>query len=116
LILGIGVDLCLISRLEESLAKAPNLASRLFHENEVALPPRSLAARFAAKEALAKACGSPSLLSWIEIEVVKTETGKPEFLFHGATKKNLETFGVKKSFLSVSHDDGVAVAMVVLEA
>ena len=116
MILGIGVDLCQISRLEDSLAKTPNLASRLFHDNEVNLQAQSLAGRFAAKEALAKAAGNPALLSWVEIEVTKAETGKPEFVFHGATKTNLEALGMKSSFLSISHDGGVAVAMVVLEA
>ena len=116
MILGIGVDLCLVSRLEESLDRTPNLSDRLFHQNEKGLQSQSLAARFAAKEALAKAIGNPALLSWIEIEIVKEQSGKPEFVFHGTTKSNLAKAGVTSSFLSLSHDGGVAIAMVVLEA
>ena len=75
----------------------------------------SLAARFAAKEALAKAVGNPALLVWNEIEVVKDEHGKPGFVFHGKTKLELERLNVR-CMLSLSHELELATAMVVLEA
>jgi holo-[acyl-carrier protein] synthase len=118
-IIGIGVDVVDIKRMHESLARTPNLAERLFHERERGLKSASLAARFGAKEALAKALGDPSALSWVEILVPESDaavnSGKPEFEFFGATADYLSARGVKKAHLSLSHDGGVACAMVVLE-
>jgi holo-[acyl-carrier protein] synthase len=102
--------------MQDSLLHTPNLAQRLFHQNELGLKTESLAARFAAKEALAKAIGDPRLLIWAEIEVEKDENGKPVFVFHGDTKTKLSEAGVKATHLSLSHDAGVAAAVVVLEA
>lgn len=115
MITGIGIDLCSIPRLAESLERTPNLRARIFHDAEQSLPINSLAARFAAKEALAKAIGNPKLLVWNEIEVVKDEHGKPEFVFHGQTKLELERLQVR-CLLSLSHELELATAMVVLEA
>ena len=77
MIYGVGTDLCSVVRMTEALARTPNLKKRLFHHNELELSNASLAARFAAKEALAKALGNPQLLSWSEIEIVKDHLGKP---------------------------------------
>ena len=70
MIIGVGVDLCSVERLRESLQRTPNLGPRLFTPKEIELKAESLAGRFAAKEALAKALGDPRLLSWQEVEVV----------------------------------------------
>jgi len=78
---GIGVDICSVTRLQESLSRTPKLGQRLFTETELETRPESLAARFAAKEALAKAIGDPRLLSWQEVEIVSTDLGKPLRLF-----------------------------------
>ena len=69
MIVGVGVDLVDIARFEDSLERTPSLRERLFTEAERALPVRSLAARFAAKEALAKALGAPAGLAWHDAEV-----------------------------------------------
>jgi holo-[acyl-carrier protein] synthase len=118
-IIGIGVDIVDIKRMHESLERTPNLAERLFHERERGLASQSLAARFAAKEALAKALGEPSKLSWVEILVPESDpavnSGQPEFEFFGDTAAALRDRGVKSAHLSLSHDGGVACAMVVLE-
>lgn len=116
MILGIGTDLCSIERLRASLQRTPNLAERIFHQNERALPTNSLAARFAAKEALAKAIGNPRLLTWAEIEVANDENGKPCFVLHGTTKTNLEALNVTQVHLSLSHEQELASAMVVVES
>lgn len=116
MIFGIGTDLCSVARLTKSLEQTPNLAARLFHENEMSLRAESLAARFAAKEALAKAIGNPKLLSWSEIEVVKDDLGNPAFSFHGQTSKNLEAVGNFKYHLSLTHDAELAQAFVVVES
>lgn len=115
MITGIGIDLCSIPRMAEAIERTPNLKARLFHSSEQDLPVNSLAARFAAKEALAKAIGDPKRLVWNEIEVVKNELGKPSFRFHGETKKAIEELKVN-CHLSLSHELELATAMVVLEA
>lgn len=114
MIAGIGVDVCEIKRLEDSLARTPKLKQRLFHESEFDLANSSLAARFAIKEALAKAIGNPKLVTWNEITLEKNMLGKPQLKLFGQSQTNFEKLGVS-SFVSISHDAGVAVAVVVLE-
>ena len=116
MILGIGTDICSIERLTKALERTENLRARLFHDSEIDLTLDSLAARFAAKEALAKALGDPRMLTWNEIAVVNDELGKPRFEFFGSTANNVDSFGVSTAWLSISHDAEVAIAMVVLEA
>ena len=77
MIVGIGVDLVDIARFEASLRRTPALAARLFAESERDAPPRSLAASFAAKEAVAKALGAPAGLSWTDVEVIRDAAGCP---------------------------------------
>lgn len=101
--------------MAEALDRTPALRARVFHSSEHDLPINSLAARFAAKEALAKAIGNPKLLVWNEIEIVKDELGKPRFVFHGKTKTSIEELNVR-CHLSLSHELELATAMVVLEA
>ena len=115
MIYGTGVDVCSIERLEQSLSRTENLGARLFHENERDLAPQSLAARFAAKEALAKALGTPAILIWNEIEVVNS-LGKPSLKFHGMTMEKIRDLGELTFHLSMSHDGPVAVATVVVES
>lgn len=116
MIAGIGVDVCSVVRLQESIERTPGLKERLFHASEQSLSPDSLAARFALKEALAKALGNPRLLSWNEVLLSKDENGKPHLELIGQTKENFESLGFRASHLSISHDAGVAVAMIVLES
>ena len=78
MIIGIGVDLCSVERLSNSIQRTPALAARLFTAKEQNLKDESLAARFAAKEALAKAVGNPKLLSWLEVEVETDRTRQAE--------------------------------------
>lgn len=81
MIVGIGNDVCSVERLEQSISRTPKLSERLFHPNELGLPARSLAARFAAKEAITKAIGDPAVLTFNEVEIVKNERGKPSVSF-----------------------------------
>ena len=115
MIIGIGVDLCSVERLSKSIERTPALAARLFTELEQNLKVDSLAARFAAKEALAKAVGDPRLLSWQEIEVQPNAIGKPMLAVLGKSAEALKAKGVTAMHLSLSHDNGFAIAMVVLE-
>jgi holo-[acyl-carrier protein] synthase len=75
----------------------------------------SQAARFAAKEALAKALGAPAGLQWHDAEVVSDDSGRPWFVVRGSVERRCKELGVTTTHLSLSHDAGVASAMVVLE-
>ncbi len=76
----------------------------------------SLAARFAAKEALAKALGAPQGLHWHDAEVVSDGTGRPSFRLAGTVSAAAALVGAARWHLSLSHDGGMAVAMVVGES
>ncbi|MFZ2504017.1 MAG: holo-ACP synthase [Nocardioides sp.] len=115
-ILGVGIDVAGIERFGQSLVRTPGLANRLFTEAELAKPLASLAARFAAKEALAKALGAPQGLAWHDAEVVSEASGRPRFLARGTVAAALAEAGVAHIHLSLSHDAGVASAVVVLES
>jgi holo-[acyl-carrier protein] synthase len=116
MIIGVGTDVVEIARLEHSLERTPTLRERLFTPGEASLPLESLAARFAAKEALAKALGAPGDLSWQDAEVVTDVSGWPSFELRGSVAARGEQLGVQRVHLSLSHDAGVAVAFVVLES
>jgi holo-[acyl-carrier protein] synthase len=114
-IVGIGVDVCDIDRFAASLRRTPALAERLFTPGERDRPVASLAARFAAKEAVAKALGAPPGLEWRDAEVVSEDSGRPVLSLHGTVRAAAEVRGVRRAHLSLSHDAGVATALVVLE-
>ncbi|MBB1587182.1 MAG: holo-ACP synthase [Propionibacterium sp.] len=116
MIVGIGTDLCVVERFEAMLRRRPGVAERLLTPEERALPVQSQAARFAAKEALAKALGSPGGMSRLDAEVVSSEAGVPSFVVTGTVAERLAELGVARIHLSVSHDGGFASATVVCEA
>jgi holo-[acyl-carrier protein] synthase len=113
-IIGIGVDVVDLNRFRETLQRTPSVRDRILTANEADLPLESMAARFAAKEALAKALGAPGELSWHDAEV--TSDGPPRFLLRGTVQQRADELGVRNCHLSLSHDAGVSVAMVVLES
>jgi holo-[acyl-carrier protein] synthase len=115
MIFGIGVDLVDITRFVKALDQTPKLRHRLFTETERELPPQSLAARFAAKEALVKAVGKATGLSFQGVSVSKDQQGKPFFELTGETEQTIRSHGIGKLHLSLSHDGNMAVAYVVAE-
>ena len=115
-IVGVGIDVVDIERFEDSLRRTPGLAERLFTPGEITRPPASLAARFAAKEALAKALGAPGNLAWHDAEVVSTSSGRPLFTITGTVAARSAELGAVHVHLSLSHDAGIASAVVVLES
>jgi holo-[acyl-carrier protein] synthase len=115
MIVGVGVDVCDVARFAAALERTPTLAATLFVGGEVGLPVESLAARFAAKEALAKALGAPGGMDWHDCEVVRLGSGRPVFELRGSVLEVADGLGVRSAHLSLSHDGGVATAMVVLE-
>ncbi len=114
-VIGVGIDVVDIERFELSLERTPTLRGRLFTPDEAARPPASLAARFAAKEALAKALGAPTGLGWQDAEVVRESNGRPTLVLRGSVLAAADRLGVTRTHLSISHDGGVATAFVVLE-
>lgn len=115
MIVGIGTDLVVIERFKAMLARRPGMAERLLTEGERSLSIESQAARFSAKEALAKALGSPGGMRWLDCEVVKTDEGVPSFAASGTVADRIEALGIGHIHLSISHDGGFATTMVVCE-
>jgi holo-[acyl-carrier protein] synthase len=115
MIVGIGVDVAEIARLETALERTPALAARLFTDSERRRPIRSLAGCFAAKEAVAKALGGPPGLRWTDVDVGHDALGKPELEITGTVAAAAARLGVTDWHVSISHDAGICVAMVVAE-
>ena len=115
MIIGVGIDVVDVDRFAQSLARTPRLAHRLFTEAEQVLPAASLAARFAAKEAVAKALGAPAGLHWHDCEIVTDPDGRPWLTVSGTVAAAAAERGVNRWHLSLSHDGGIASAMVVAE-
>ncbi|MFE7568368.1 holo-ACP synthase [Streptomyces sp. NPDC057539] len=121
MIIGVGIDVAEIDRFGESLRRTPQLADRLFSERELLLPSgerrgvASLAARFAAKEAVAKALGAPVGLRWADAEVWVEDSGQPRLRVRGTVAARAAELGVRNWHVSLSHDAGVASAVVIAE-
>jgi len=115
MIVGVGIDVVDIARFQASLERTPGLLERIFTERERSLPVASLAARFAAKEAVGKALGNPGDLSWQDAEVCSHPNGRPYLVVAGGVAARGEELGVTRWHLSLSHDAGIASAMVVAE-
>ncbi|MEV6326465.1 holo-ACP synthase [Streptomyces sp. NPDC051909] len=121
MIIGVGIDVAEIDRFAASLDRTPGLLGRLFVEGELLLPsgerrgPASLAVRFAAKEALAKALGAPGNLHWTDAEVYVEDSGQPRLRVRGTVAARAAELGVRHWHVSLSHDAGVASAVVIAE-
>jgi holo-[acyl-carrier protein] synthase len=114
-VVGVGIDVVDIARFGAALARTPALLQRLFCDDEQDLPVGSLAARFAAKEAVAKALGAPPGLQWRDAEVRRHGSGRPELLVTGTVAAYAAELGVRTWHVSLSHDAGIASAVVVAE-
>jgi holo-[acyl-carrier protein] synthase len=124
MILGIGIDLVEVSRVEDLVARHGERAlHRIFTTAEVdrcgrsRVPAESLAARFAAKEAFFKAIGTGwgRGLAWTEVEVVSAPSGAPEVRLSGAAERLARERGVTRVHLSLTHTDALAGAYLLLE-
>lgn len=115
MIIGIGVDVVDLARFALSLERTPHLAERLFTAMERGAAAESLAAAFAAKEAVAKALGAPGGLAWHDVEVRHDDSGKPYLLATGTVAAAAVARGIVRWHVSLSHDAGTAVAMVIAE-
>ena len=124
LIVGVGVDLCAVSRMERALAR-PGFVSRVFTEQERAYleekgrsRAQSAAAMFAAKEAVAKALGTGMSggVCFDRIEVTHDALGAPGVRLCGAAQERLNALGGGRVLLSLSHEGDMAMAFAVIEA
>jgi len=123
MILGTGLDIVEVDRVREMCSKWDGkFEERIFTRRELAYCKRkkqtyqSLAARFAAKEALFKALGTGWSFSmcWKDVEITNDKLGKPNVILSGKTQKIAEGMGVKKAMVSLSHTKQYAVANVIL--
>jgi holo-[acyl-carrier protein] synthase len=124
MIVGTGIDLVEIDRISRSIERyGPRFLNRIYTSAEQAYCLRkrksaeSFAARFAAKEAGAKALGTGISfgVTWLEIEVVRELSGRPSIRFHGRAAQIAKCLGVTRAALSLTHTATVAQASVVLE-
>ncbi|MER7106493.1 holo-ACP synthase [Streptomyces sp. NPDC000229] len=121
MIIGVGIDVAEIDRFAAAMERTPHMAQRLFLERELLLPSgerrgiASLAARFAAKEAIAKALGAPAGLQWTDAEVYVEDSGQPRLRVRGTVAARAAELGVRQWHVSLSHDAGVASAVVIAE-
>lgn len=119
---GIGIDIIHIDRMRRVVEKwGQRFLQRVFTHGEISYcfqkknPYLSLAVRFAAKEAFIKATGAEIPVSFTEIEVVHTGTGKPSFIFSEKINVHLRNKNITSAHLSLSHDHEYGVASVFLE-
>jgi holo-[acyl-carrier protein] synthase len=114
-IVGVGIDVVDVARFGATLERTPTLGERLFTDEERDLPLNSRAARFAAKEALAKALGAPAGMHWHDAVVHKGPDGRPRLEVSGTVAARVDALGITALHVSLSHDAGIASAVVVAE-
>ncbi|MET4780516.1 holo-ACP synthase [Glaciihabitans sp. UYNi722] len=120
MIIGIGVDVVDLARFTRAAERTPGLLTRLFAESEqldgdVKRPLPSMAARFAAKEALIKAIGDSTGVRWHDMAIVSDGLRNPSFEVYNSLAGIVADRGISSIHLSMSHDAGVAIAYVVAE-
>ncbi|WP_026530967.1 holo-ACP synthase [Haematomicrobium sanguinis] len=116
MIVGIGIDVVDVPRFRKQLERTPGLVTRLFTPAERELNTRSLAARFAAKEAVAKALGAPAGMNWQHCWISVDAHGDPFVETIESVAEVERAKGVKQWHLSLSHDGDLATAMVIAES
>jgi holo-[acyl-carrier protein] synthase len=118
----VGIDLVPIPRLEQAIARwGSRFLQRVFTAQELQdcrSRGSSLAARFAAKEAAAKALGTGVMagIAWVEIEVVSAAGGQPQLRLHGEAQRQALRLGLKEWAVSLSHSGDQALAVVIAQS
>ena len=124
MIVGIGTDIVVISRIERLVERyGPRFLNKVYTEREQEISSRrgnaaeAWAARFAGKEAVMKALGTgwTGGVKFREIEILPDPRGKPEITLHGRTAEVAAERGATRSHISLSHDQDFAVAFAILE-
>jgi holo-[acyl-carrier protein] synthase len=124
MILGIGVDLCEVERIEAAIARhGERFLQRIYTPAEQAYCESKInrmerfAGRFAAKEAAMKALGTGWRrgVAWRDFEVARAESGQPIIRLHGAAREIAEQMGVQRALVTITHTKSMAMAQVVME-
>jgi holo-[acyl-carrier protein] synthase len=124
MILGLGTDIVEVARIKTAHERWGDAFLRHFLRAEETAycltfraPAPHIAARFAAKEAVAKAFGTGigAALGWHDLEIVREDTGRPRVVLHGAGQKLFETRGARQLLISLSHTQQYATATAILE-
>ncbi len=120
MIVGIGVDAVEIDRFRRSLERTPSMKSRLFTSEELEYvephvdPTASLAARFAAREAVMKAMGvGLGAFEFHDVWVQRAESGRPTLAVTGRARQIANELGITAWHLSITHTDSTAIAYVI---
>jgi holo-[acyl-carrier protein] synthase len=118
-ILGLGVDICEIGRMERALTRHPTMRERVFTAEEIAYcdrkarPAESYAGRFAAREATIKALGGYRGKRWQDIHVSRHPSGAPTIVLEGNAKVRADGLGVTQVLITFTHEKTNAVAFAV---
>jgi holo-[acyl-carrier protein] synthase len=118
-IVGLGVDICEIARMERALARHPTMRRRVFTAEEIsycegkARPAESYAGRFAAREATIKALGGYAGKRWQDINIVRAPSGAPTVRLEGRAKVRADALGIAQVLISFTHEKTNAVAFAV---
>ncbi|HVA95703.1 MAG TPA: holo-ACP synthase [Candidatus Dormibacteraeota bacterium] len=125
MIVGLGVDITEVDRIEASIKRHGHaFLRRIFTPSEIAYCERHrnraerFAGRFAAKEAAMKALGTgwAQGVRWVDIEVVREPSGKPTLKLSGASLAIAGRLGVKHIALTITHTGNTALAQVIFES
>ena len=118
-IVGLGVDLCEIGRIERAIARHPTFRDRFFTPEEIAYcdskarPAESYAGRFAAREATIKALGGYRGRRWLDISVTRDQSGAPAIRLDGNAKRRADALGISAVLITFSHERSNAVAFAI---
>jgi holo-[acyl-carrier protein] synthase len=118
-VIAVGIDVVAVDRFAAALLRTPTLGRRLFAPDEQVTStghprgPASMAARFAVKEAAAKALGVPTGLNWHDCRVVSEASGRPILEVTDTVAAACVAQGVTGWEISISHDAGIAAAVVI---
>ncbi|MDQ3209706.1 MAG: holo-ACP synthase [Actinomycetota bacterium] len=118
-IVGLGVDICEIARMEHALSRHPTMRARVFTPAEIAYcdskarPAESYAGRFAAREATIKALGGYRGKLWQDISVGRAPSGAPSIVLEGQAKRRADLLGITQVLITFTHEKTSAVAFAV---
>jgi holo-[acyl-carrier protein] synthase len=118
-IVGLGVDICEIARMERAISRHPTLRDRVFTPEEIAYcdskarPAESYAGRFAAREAAIKALGGYRGRLWQDISVTRHPSGAPSIRLDGNAKRRADALGVRDVLITFTHEKTSAVAFAI---
>lgn len=118
-IVGLGVDICEIARMERAISRHPTFRDRVFTPEEIAYcdskarPAESYAGRFAAREATIKALGGYRSRRWQDISVTRHPSGAPAIRLDGNAKRRADALGVTDVLITFTHEKTSAVAFAI---